>query len=61
MDQRDDRELVRVTIAGDKAAYGQLYDRYAPLVRAVCYDRTGNLADAQNLAQDVFLRAYEEV
>ncbi len=47
--------------AGDKAAYEKLYDRYAPLVRAVCYDMTGNLADAQDLAQDVFMRAYEKL
>jgi len=48
-------------LASDKAAYEKLYDRYAPLVRAVCYDYTGNLADAQDLAQDVFLRAYEKL
>jgi RNA polymerase sigma-70 factor (ECF subfamily) len=56
-----EEELVRAVIAGDKAAYGSLYDRYAPMVRAVCHDRTGNLADAQDLAQDVFLRAYERL
>ena len=50
--------LVRAVLTGDKAAYGELYDRYAPLIRAVCYDQAGNLADAQDLAQDVFMRAY---
>jgi RNA polymerase sigma-70 factor (ECF subfamily) len=53
--------LIRAVFAGDKAAYETLYDRYAPLVRAVCYDTTGNLADAQDLAQDVFMRAYEKL
>jgi RNA polymerase sigma-70 factor (ECF subfamily) len=53
--------LVRAVLSGDKAAYGNLYDRYAPLIRAVCYDTTGNLADAQDLAQDVFMRAYENL
>ncbi len=33
-------ELVRAVIAGDKTAYGLLYDRLGPLVRAVCYDYT---------------------
>lgn len=56
-----DRTLVRAVFAGDKAAYGKLYDRYAPLVRAVCYDQARNLADAQDLAQDVFMRAYENM
>lgn len=56
-----DKMLVRAVLAGDKAAYENLYDRYAPLIRAVCYDTAGNLADAQDLAQDVFMRAYENM
>jgi RNA polymerase sigma-70 factor (ECF subfamily) len=56
-----DKILVQAVIAGEKQAYQQLYDRYAPLARAVCYDTTGNLADAQDLAQDVFLRAYQKL
>jgi RNA polymerase sigma-70 factor (ECF subfamily) len=53
--------LVRAVLAGEKAAYKTLYDRYAPLVRAVCYDAIGNLTEAQDLAQDVFVRAYEKL
>jgi len=56
-----DKTLIRALFAGDKAAYEKLYDRHAPLVRAVCYDTTGNLADAQDLAQDIFMRAYEKL
>jgi RNA polymerase sigma-70 factor (ECF subfamily) len=56
-----DKTLIEAVLAGDKAAYEKLYDRYVPLVRAVCYDYTGNLADAQDLAQDVFMRAYEKL
>jgi RNA polymerase sigma factor (sigma-70 family) len=56
-----DEMLVRAVLGGEKEAYGQLYDRYAALVRAVCYDVTRNLADAQDLAQDVFVRAYEKL
>ncbi len=56
-----DKTLIEAVLAGDKEAYEKLYDRYAPLVRAVCYDTTGNLADAQDLAQDVFMRAYEKL
>lgn len=61
MARLSEEELVRAVIAGDKAAYGILYDRFAPIVRAVCHDRTRNLADAQDLAQDVFLRAYQRL
>jgi len=56
-----DRELIQAVFAGEKAAYEKLYDRYAPLVRAICYDTTRNLSDAQDLAQDVFMRAYEKL
>jgi RNA polymerase sigma-70 factor (ECF subfamily) len=56
-----DKMLVRAVIAGEKTAYGQLYDRYAPLVRAVCYDVVGHLAEAKDLAQDVFMRAYDKL
>ncbi len=58
---RSDKMLVRAVFAGEKAAYEKLYDRYAPLIRAICYDTTRNLADAQDLAQDVFMRAYENL
>ena len=56
-----DKTLVRAVITGEETAYEKLYDRYAPLVRAICYDATHNLADAQDLAQDVFMRAYEKL
>jgi RNA polymerase sigma-70 factor (ECF subfamily) len=56
-----EEELVRAVIAGDKTAYGILYDRFAPIVRAVCCDCTRNLTDAQDLAQDVFLLAYRRL
>jgi RNA polymerase sigma-70 factor (ECF subfamily) len=56
-----DKNLIQAVLDGDKAAYGKLYDRYAPLVRAVCYDTTHNITDAQDLAQDVFMRAYEKL
>ncbi len=56
-----DKMLVEAVFEGEKAAFEELYDRYGPLVRAVCYDTTGNLADAQDLAQDVFMRAFEKI
>ncbi len=61
MTTSSDKELIESVCAGNTSNYGILYDRYAPLVRAVCYDTTGNLADAQDLAQDVFLRAFKKL
>ncbi|MBN2064505.1 MAG: sigma-70 family RNA polymerase sigma factor [Sedimentisphaerales bacterium] len=56
--EETDRQLVEATLKGDKNAYGKLYDKYARLVRAMCYDMTHDQAAAQDLAQEVFLRAY---
>lgn len=56
-----DKMFVRAVLAGNRAAYAELYDRYAPIVRAVCYDKVGNLAAAQDLTQDVFMRAYQNL
>jgi RNA polymerase sigma-70 factor (ECF subfamily) len=53
-----DADRVRAVLAGDRSAFGDLYDRHAGWVRAVAYDATRNLTDAQDLAQEVFLRAY---
>ncbi len=61
MTKPSDRELIQSVLAGEKTGYEKLYDRYGPLVRAICYDTTRNLADAQDLAQDVFMRAYEKL
>lgn len=54
----EDASLVKAALAGDRSAFGDLYDRYAPLVRAVCYGATRDLTHAQDLSQEVFLRAW---
>jgi RNA polymerase sigma-70 factor, ECF subfamily len=56
-----DKELIESVSTVDTSTYSILYDKYAPLIRAVCYDTTGNIADAQDLTQDVFLRAFERL
>ena len=61
MTKPSDRELIEAVIAGEKTAFAELYDRYGPLVRAISYDTTRNLTEAQDLAQDVFMRAYEKL
>jgi RNA polymerase sigma-70 factor (ECF subfamily) len=57
----DDAPLVRESLRGNLGAFGTLYDRYARLIRAVCYDATGDLHHAEDLCQDVFLRAYRNL
>ena len=61
MTEPSDRQLIEAVLEGQQEAYGRLYDRYAPLIRSVCYDATRDLNEAQDLAQDVFVRAYERL
>ncbi len=56
-----DADLVKAVLGGNRAMFAELYDRYAPLVRAVCHDTTRNLACAQDLSQEVFLKAYDKL
>ncbi len=56
-----DGTLVLRALEGDQQAFGELYDRYAALVRAICKDSTGDFTRAQDLAQEVFLRAYAKL
>jgi RNA polymerase sigma-70 factor (ECF subfamily) len=57
---RGDAELVARTLAGDREAFGRLYDRHARLVRAVALG-AGPATDAQDLTQECFLRAYRNL
>ncbi len=59
--QPDDTQFVRSARQGDVNACAALYDRYARLVRAICFDVTGNLEQAQDLGQEVFLRAFRKL
>jgi len=56
-----DAELVAETLAGDREAFGRLYDRYAALVRAVVGGVARDYAMVQDLAQESFLRAYRKL
>jgi RNA polymerase sigma-70 factor (ECF subfamily) len=57
----EDRQCVAAVLAGELAAYGRLYDRYARLVRAICFDTTLDLSQANDLCQETFLRAYRKL
>src|ERR671932_2843296 len=48
-------ELVERARAGDRAAYGRLVERFQPTVYAVALARLRNPAEAQELAQEVFV------
>lgn len=53
--------LVELARDGDRDAFAALYDRYARLVRAIAFDVSGELAAAEDIAQDVFLKAFSRL
>ena len=59
--QADEAELIRRSVRGDRTAFGELYRRRARLVVALCYDATGRLDVAADLAQEVFLVAHRQL
>jgi RNA polymerase sigma-70 factor, ECF subfamily len=56
-----DSDLVAQTLAGNREAFGHLYDRYARLVRAVVCGVTLDWPMVQDLTQESFLRAYRNL
>ena len=55
---RDDGSLVRACLDGHPDAFAPIVERYQRQVYHVCYRFAGNHAEAADLAQDVFIRAY---
>src|SRR5438128_4728909 len=47
--------------AGDRAAYGELVERFQPTVYAVALSRLRNPAEAQELTQEVFLHGMRKL
>ena len=61
MPDRSDAELVGSTLSGDRAAYGELVARYQGHVYGLAYSLLGDWAEAQDIAQEAFIRAYSNL
>jgi len=61
MTQPIDHELVEKTKAGDHDAYKELVSRYQGHVYGLAYSLVSNWADAQDIAQETFIRAYTNI
>lgn len=55
-----DLRLVDDARAGDRIAFGQLYNRYAPMVHGILLARVPH-TDAEDLVQDVFVTAMDRL
>jgi RNA polymerase sigma-70 factor, ECF subfamily len=56
-----DTEAIRKVLAGDRDAYRVLMERHFHAVVRVAFRITGDEADAEEVAQEAFLRAYNKL
>jgi len=56
----DGSRLVREAASGDRAAFGELYKRYARMVHGILLARVP-FADAEDITHDVFLAAFDKL
>ncbi len=57
----DDALLIERATSDDSSAFGELYDMYVDRVYKHVYYRVGNVADAEDLTQQVFLKAWQAI
>lgn len=54
-------QLIERIREGDPTAFEQIVQRFEPTVLRIALNRLGNSADAQELAQEVFIQAYRKL
>jgi len=58
MNQPDDNHLIQQVLDGDTGAYSMIVDRYKDLVFTVVFKIVRNREEAEEAAQDTFLKAF---
>jgi RNA polymerase sigma-70 factor, ECF subfamily len=58
---QNDGAAIEAVLAGDRDAYGELVKRHSRMLFRLAYRMTGNEADADDVVQDAFLRAYQKL
>jgi RNA polymerase sigma factor (sigma-70 family) len=56
-----DRNLIRGILDGDEACFRRLYERYSGRIFAYALRRVGSTADAEDIAQEVFLQLHRSL
>ena len=61
LETRSVAQLVRAAQAGDREAFGELFERYRAGIVALAMRRVRNADEAEELAQDVFIQAMQKI
>jgi len=56
-----DSELVEFCRKGNPDAFGGIVRRYQSLICAIAFSACGNVAQSEDIAQDVFLTAWKQI
>jgi RNA polymerase sigma-70 factor (ECF subfamily) len=56
-----DRQLVRAVLDGETSAFGAIVERYWNMVIALALSKTAEPAEAEDIAQESFLKAYSQL
>jgi RNA polymerase sigma-70 factor (ECF subfamily) len=59
--RKNDEALIRAVLAGDKEAYGGLVERHGEAIFRVAFRVTESESDAEEVAQETFLRGYRSL
>ena len=57
----DDAELVTASLGGDRDAFGQIVARYQALICSLAYSATGSVRQSEDLAQETFINAWQNL
>jgi RNA polymerase sigma-70 factor (ECF subfamily) len=59
--QTPDYGLAQAAAAGDMQAFEQLYQRHSRRVYSLCLRMTGNVSEAEDLTQEVFIQLFRKI
>ena len=59
--KHDDAKLIQRVLAGDDTAFSALVKKHQKPVHALAWRKTGDFHVAEEIAQDTFLKAYQNL
>jgi len=59
--ETDDQQLISLAVAGNREAFGRLYERHKPRIFRHAYFLTGDFSLAEDLTAQTFLNAFQAI